>query len=81
MLICSCCLSCRCLEEGAKEFLIKPVQIEDVQRLHGHIRLASASSGSSDSSNTSTCAKRKAPDGLQPNSPVRRPRYEGVAVA
>ncbi|XP_024362003.1 uncharacterized protein [Physcomitrium patens] len=71
----------RCLEEGAKEFLIKPVQIEDVQRLHGHIRLASASSGSSDSSNTSTCAKRKAPDGLQPNSPVRRPRYEGVAVA
>lgn len=70
-----------CLAEGAEDFLIKPVQLEDVQRLHGHMRSSAASSGSNESSNSSVCLKRKSSDGLQPNSPVRRPRYSGLAVA
>ncbi|KAG0555267.1 hypothetical protein KC19_12G157200 [Ceratodon purpureus] len=71
----------RCLAEGAKEFLIKPVQMADVKRLQGHIRSSAVSSDSSENSNSSICAKRKAPEGLQATSPVRRTRCNGVAVA
>jgi len=69
-----------CLAEGAEEFLIKPVKMEDVKRLQGHIRPGSISP----TTTTTTCGgKRKAPsDGLQPgDSPVRRARYSGVAVS
>lgn len=69
-----------CLAEGAKEFIIKPVQMKDVKRLQGHIMTSASSSESNESSISSSCAKRKAPDGLQANSPVRRTRYGGVAV-
>jgi two-component response regulator (ARR-A family) len=67
-----------CLAEGAEEFIIKPVQMEDVKRLRGHIRPCT---GPSESSNSSIRGKRKSPDGLQPTSPARRARYSGVAVA
>lgn len=73
-------LSRSCLAEGAKEFIIKPVQMKDVKRLQGHIMTSASSSESNESSISSSCAKRKAPDGLQANSPVRRTRYGGVAV-
>lgn len=67
-------LSCRCLAEGAEEFLIKPVKMEDVKRLQGHIRSSASSSESSESSNSSTRVKRKSPEGLELYSPERRTR-------
>lgn len=78
LLILFCCLSCSCFAEGAEDFLIKPVQMEDVRRLQGHIRPATAPN---ECSNSSICGKRKSTDGLQSSSPVRKARYSGVAVA
>lgn len=72
-----------CLAEGAEEFLIKPVKMEDVKRLQGHIRPGSISPTTT-TTTTSFGGKRKAPstDGLQQgDSPVRRARYSGVAVS
>ncbi len=74
------CLSRSCLAEGAEEFIIKPVRMKDVKRLQGHILTSVSSSESNESFNSSTCAKRKALDGLQPNRAVSRARYSGVAV-
>lgn len=31
------CCDCRCLEEGAEEFFLKPVQLSDMNRLRPHL--------------------------------------------
>lgn len=65
----------RCLAEGAKEFIIKPVKMEDVKRLRGHIQSSAISSSESNEIlNSSAGTKRKSPDDLQLCNPERRPR-------
>ncbi|KAJ7538539.1 hypothetical protein O6H91_11G053400 [Diphasiastrum complanatum] len=66
----------RCLEEGAKEFIIKPVQLEDVKRLGEHIMNAmNKNSGVA-------CSKRKLEleDCQSRKSANRRPHIRGLRV-
>jgi hypothetical protein len=42
----------RCLDEGAKEFIMKPVQMADVERLKAHVNPSSPSSSSTSSSSS-----------------------------
>ncbi|KAJ7550125.1 hypothetical protein O6H91_07G086700 [Diphasiastrum complanatum] len=44
----------RCLEEGAKEFIIKPVRLADIKRLSGHVIESQLSDGE-----VPGCSKRK----------------------
>lgn len=64
----------RCLAEGAGDYLVKPVKMDDVRRLRGHIRSSVSSFDPNDSSNSSIGAKRKSPDGVHLHSPERRPK-------
>ncbi|KAJ0978842.1 hypothetical protein J5N97_014316 [Dioscorea zingiberensis] len=76
----------RCLEEGAEEFILKPVQLSDMKRLIPHIlkgklkeQQQQASSICSNSSNTTTTNKRKATDeALSPDRP--RPRFSSAST-
>lgn len=76
-----------CLNEGAEEFIIKPVKMSDVKRLHCHIRPLTRApcSGSIESLGPSSiCSNRKvgSPDGLQAKpSPESRSCLNGVVVA
>ncbi|XP_077218526.1 two-component response regulator ORR9-like [Tasmannia lanceolata] len=62
----------RCLEEGAEEFFLKPVQLSDMNRLRPHL-LKGKSMEKQHPNN-----KRKAMD--EGISADRRPRYTGLAV-
>ncbi|KAI5070125.1 hypothetical protein GOP47_0014468 [Adiantum capillus-veneris] len=67
----------RCLEEGAKEFIMKPVQLADVERLKSHIQSTCHIDQPS-----SLCNKRKfGSDGFEVQNPGRRPRLGELAVA
>ncbi len=76
-----------CLNEGAEEFIIKPVKMSDVKRLQCHIRPLTRApcSGSIESLGPSSiCSNRKvgSPDGLQTKpSPESRSCLNGVVVA
>eukprot|EP01018_Ginkgo_biloba_P038797 Gb_10430 [translate_table: standard] len=62
----------RCLEEGAEDFILKPVQLSDVKRLKSHMLR--------DQQPTSN--KRKVmSDSLSPQASERRPRLSGLTVA
>ncbi|MCO5554897.1 hypothetical protein L7F22_008435 [Adiantum nelumboides] len=64
----------RCLDEGAEDFLLKPVKPADVKRLRGHVRLQSTAS--CDDELEVASSKRKSPsEGLQVQCPERRPRF------
>ncbi|RWW45926.1 hypothetical protein BHE74_00048194 [Ensete ventricosum] len=89
------CTDDRCLEGGAEEFFLKPLQLSDLIRLrpymlkggkhpsppHQETNGAISSSSSSSSSNTSRSNKRKAMDeeGLSPEK--TRPRFSGSSLA
>uniref|UniRef100_A0A0D6R9G6 Response regulatory domain-containing protein n=1 Tax=Araucaria cunninghamii TaxID=56994 RepID=A0A0D6R9G6_ARACU len=62
----------RCLAEGAEDFLMKPVQIEDIKKLRSRIKPPKA-----------VCStKRKvSSDRVAGKSSERRPRLNGVVVA
>lgn len=71
----------RCLEEGAEEFLLKPVKLADVKRLRGHVRQQSGGS-SCEGQPEVACSKRKVPsEGLQTQSSDRRPRLSRVFIS
>lgn len=64
----------RCLAEGAEDFIIKPVQLADIKRLRGHIKLPKPV--------PTLCTKRKVSSGrLAGETSERRPRISGVTVA
>ncbi|MCO5603356.1 hypothetical protein L7F22_057506 [Adiantum nelumboides] len=64
----------RCLDEGAEDFLLKPVKPADVKRLCGHVR--SQSAARCDDELEVTSSKRKSPsEGLQVQCPERRPCF------
>lgn len=81
---------CRCMEEGADEFFLKPVQLSDMSRLKPHIlkksskcqdqnQNKSVSTTISSSTNNVSGNKRKATDdGICPER--IRPRYSGGPV-
>lgn len=70
----------RCLEEGAEEFIMKPVKMADVERLKSHIR-ASQSTCHVDQPGLS-CNKRKfVSEGFEVQNSQRRPRLSELAVA
>ena len=77
----------RCLEEGAKEFIIKPVQMADVERIKAHICpvLGSVTPVSChlDQPSVVSCNKRKFDaEGFETQgSDRRRPQPSGVIVA
>ncbi|ONK55613.1 uncharacterized protein A4U43_UnF1000 [Asparagus officinalis] len=56
----------RCLEEGAEEFFLKPVQLADMNRLRPHLMKTKSkeekSSEEEDDANSSATSKRKAMD-------------------
>ncbi|KAJ6709362.1 TWO-COMPONENT RESPONSE REGULATOR ORR4 [Salix koriyanagi] len=81
-----------CLEEGAEEFLLKPLQLSDVEKLQTHllkspekyssIRIDDSSFNTESSSVTvssksNIASKRKA---LSPEIEERRPKLKGLAV-
>ncbi|KAJ6405327.1 hypothetical protein OIU84_013314 [Salix udensis] len=82
-----------CLEEGAEEFLLKPLQLSDVEKLqthllkspekHSSIRIDDSSFNTESSSNitvsgkSNIASKRKA---LSPEIEERRPKLKGLAV-
>ncbi|KAH7289424.1 hypothetical protein KP509_30G001100 [Ceratopteris richardii] len=69
----------RCLEEGAKEFLLKPVQRADVERLKLHI--PTRATCHADQSNNG-CNKRKfASEGYEVQKSERRSRLSELTVA
>ncbi|PKA55402.1 Two-component response regulator ARR9 [Apostasia shenzhenica] len=67
----------RCLEEGAKEFLLKPVKLSDLSKLRPHIMKGRSEELSGEGSKRSTNlsgSKRKAID--EGHSPDKtRPRF------
>ncbi|MCO5568260.1 hypothetical protein L7F22_021957 [Adiantum nelumboides] len=68
----------RCLEEGAKEFIMKPVQLADVERLKLHIHSAQNTCHV----DQPICNKRKySSDGFEVQSADRRPHLGQLAVA
>lgn len=67
----------RCLEEGAKDFIIKPVQREDVKRIRRHITQLQ----SMHAQPTTVSMKRKVSLANLPGEAIeRRPRISGVKV-
>lgn len=68
----------RCLEDGAEEFFLKPVQLSDVSRLKPHL-LKGKGKSEEDQQQEQLTNKRKAGDeGLSPRS--TRQRYSGLTV-
>jgi len=66
----------RCLDEGAEDFIVKPVQRDDIMKITGHIKV------SKPLVTTPICRKRKVPSVvLAGESSERRPRISGVTVA
>ncbi|XP_008803787.2 two-component response regulator ORR11-like [Phoenix dactylifera] len=65
----------RCLDAGAEDFLLKPLQVKDVQRLRNYARPTAPTPGPG--------TKRKLPVDLIAENcgSERRPRLAGVAVA
>ncbi|KAI5055171.1 hypothetical protein GOP47_0030515 [Adiantum capillus-veneris] len=64
----------RCLDEGAEDFLLKPVKPADVKRLRGHVR--PQSTARCDDEPEVASSKRKSPsEGLQGQCSERRPRF------
>lgn len=69
----------RCLEEGAEEFMLKPVRLADIKRLEAYVSLPKENSIEPLSV---SCKKRKyGSDGFQVQSPDRGPRVGSVTVA
>ncbi|KAH7442251.1 hypothetical protein KP509_03G078600 [Ceratopteris richardii] len=69
----------RCLEEGAKEFIMKPVKLTDVERLKLHISSPQMSCHVDQSSKL--CNKRKfASEGCETQNTGRRTRPSGLTV-
>ncbi|CAK7346961.1 unnamed protein product [Dovyalis caffra] len=81
-----------CLEEGAEEFLLKPLQLSDVEKLQPHLLKSldhsckridnnfntdSKNITVSNKSNSNNVSKRKA---LSPELADRRPKMKGLAV-
>jgi len=66
----------RCLDEGAEDFLVKPVQRDDIKKITGYIKV------SKPIATTPICRKRKVPSVvLAGENTERRPRISGVTVA
>ncbi|KAI5083538.1 hypothetical protein GOP47_0003281 [Adiantum capillus-veneris] len=64
----------RCLDEGAEDFLLKPVKPTDVKRLRGHVQ--PQSTARCDDEPEVASSKRKSPsEGLQGQCSERRPRF------
>lgn len=71
----------RCLEEGAKEFIMKPVQMADVERLKLHIHGAPQKTCHVDQP-ANLCNKRKfGSEGYEVQNSERRPRLSELTVA
>lgn len=71
----------RCLEEGADDFLLKPVQLADVRRLRDHVHQQSESSHVEDQPEVA-CSKRKVPlEGLHAQSSGRKARRNRVFIS
>lgn len=69
----------RCLEEGAEEFMLKPVRLADVKRLKSYV--APPKENPMEQLSVS-CKKRKfSSEGFQVQSPERGPRMGSVTVA
>lgn len=70
----------RCLEEGAEEFILKPVRLADVKRLKSYVHPEKQNLVELP---TAPCNKRKFnSEGFQAQSPERQPpRLRGVTVA
>lgn len=70
----------RCLEEGAEEFILKPVKLADVERFKGHIIKGLSKEQQQPASN-----KRKSMsedlDDLPAQPPERRPRLGELSGA
>lgn len=65
-----------CLDEGAEDFIVKPVQRDDIKKITGHIKV------SKPVATTAICRKRKVPSVvLTGENSERRPRISGVTVA
>lgn len=65
----------RCLDEGAEDFLLKPVKPADVKRLRGHVRVQSTSSSCVEEHEVAS-SKRKSPsEGKQTQCSDRRLRF------
>lgn len=74
----------RCLDEGAEEFLLKPVKLADVKRLRGHVRIQAGSSYADDDDDQSevACSKRKVPtEGRHLPNSERRPRFTRAFIS
>ncbi|XP_020597830.1 two-component response regulator ORR9-like [Phalaenopsis equestris] len=64
----------RCLEEGAEEFILKPVKLSDMNKLRPHILKGKSKENNGEFSSSSRGNKRKAiEEGLSPER--RRPRF------
>lgn len=69
----------RCLEEGAEEFMLKPVRLADVKRLGSYVSVPKETPVEQLSV---SCKKRKfSSEGFQVQSPERGPRMGSVTVA
>ncbi|EEF48328.1 Two-component response regulator ARR9, putative [Ricinus communis] len=75
-----------CLEGGAEEFLLKPVQLSDVEKLQTHLlksldhsckEVDNNGSSNSNKNSSNSISKRKA---MSPEPPERRPKMKGLAV-
>eukprot|EP00250_Pteridium_aquilinum_P028053 c36516_g1_i1 orf=110-1009(+) len=75
----------RCLDEGAEEFIMKPVQMADVERLKSHIRSSSQKSCHVECHVDQpglSCKKRKfGSEGFEVQNSERRPRLSELTVA
>lgn len=73
----------RCMEEGAKDFIIKPVQLQDIQKLINHIKLEQpvTSNPSTSAAIVSACKRKRSKVVPQDSESRVRPRIGGVAVA
>lgn len=86
---------CRCLEEGAEEFLLKPLQLSDVEKLQTHLlksldkyssKRIDDNSFNTDSSNITVSNKSNSNSivskrkALSPEIEDRRPKMKGLAV-
>lgn len=72
----------RCLDEGAEEFLLKPVKLADVKRLRGHVRIHAGSSSADDDQPEVACPKRKVPtEGTHLQNSERRPRFTRAFIS
>ncbi|XP_058089692.1 two-component response regulator ORR9-like isoform X2 [Magnolia sinica] len=70
----------RCLEGGAEEFFLKPVQLSDMKRLQPHLLKSLNSTSNNNNNNTTNSSNNNKRKAMSPPPNERRPKCRSLTV-